>query len=126
MARVRILTHDRFTDRRTGIAFEPKLTALPSGGTGYLGHAEVPDDVAREFYLTHPSFHVEWLAPDAPPAPGEGGSTPDTPPASDPASTPSPEGEPSTSPTGEPAPDASAPSGRGRSRNKKPPETTAE
>jgi len=110
MPRVTILNHDRFTDKRTGITFEPTIV----GGV-YLGVAEVPDDVAREHYASHPCFLVEGLSiPDEPPAsPANEGELPVSPEV--PAST----GEPSTSPASEPAPVVTEPTGRGSSRKKK-------
>ncbi len=57
LVRVLILTHDRFQDRRTGVQFNP-TTVRNEDGLVQIGAADVPVDMAAEFYANHPSFRV--------------------------------------------------------------------
>lgn len=65
MVKVTIVTHNEFLDPRTSIQFHERLSQHPDPEVTskvYLGVAdEVPEDVAREHYLHHPSFLVEGL-----------------------------------------------------------------
>lgn len=75
MAIVTILTHGNYTDKRSKVVFNETVRKV-DGVAKYVGVAEVPDDVAREYFVGHDSFLVELLE-DEPAAP-EGGQEPET------------------------------------------------
>lgn len=84
MAIVTILTHGNYTDKRSKVVFNETVRKV-DGVAKYVGVAEVPDDVAREYFVGHDSFLVELLEdePAAPegdqePAAPEGGQEPET------------------------------------------------
>lgn len=67
MARVTILTYDRFKDLRTGVQFESTRVTNAEGHAVFLGVAEVPDEVAAQYYVGHPSFKVEGMTAEPTP-----------------------------------------------------------
>jgi hypothetical protein len=101
--RVLCLTHDRFSDKRTGLLFEPVVVAHPDhGGRVILGMAEVDAETVATFYAKHPSFHVvpEPNARDA----NAGTEVPDSPSGNAASSLPTPPTAPDAAPSDPEAP----------------------